>query len=193
MSRYSAGEFGEDDDHDLDPEDLLQFISMHGSRTPDDAEIARQVQTLRGSAATKMVASKKALESLESISIAELPDSERSMPTLMLSLLLLDNKADWFIACVICYNDYGVETPEGVNEAPLRLPKCKHVFGNHCIKKWFEDSDSCPYCRDKLDAEPKRRNMTARMLLSMMRSHHHPHPGPSSVNPVSLCSRGYLG
>lgn len=38
---------------------------------------------------------------------------------------------------------------------PLRLPKCKHVFGNNCIKKWLETSDSCPYCRDKLDAEPR--------------------------------------
>jgi hypothetical protein len=28
------------------------------------------------------------------------------------------------------------------------------VFGDHCIKKWFEESDSCPYCRDKLPSEP---------------------------------------
>jgi len=39
-------------------------------------------------------------------------------------------------------------------EAPLRLPNCKHVFGDHCIKKWFEESDSCPYCRDKVHSEP---------------------------------------
>lgn len=45
-------------------------------------------------------------------------------------------------------------SPEGVSEHPLRLPKCKHVFGNHCILKWFEDADSCPYCRDKLHSEP---------------------------------------
>lgn len=51
---------------------------------------------------------------------------------------------------MICYNDFGVASPEGINEAPLRLPKCKHVFGDHCIKKWFAESDSCPYCRDKL-------------------------------------------
>ncbi|KAK8049466.1 hypothetical protein PG994_011196 [Apiospora phragmitis] len=46
------------------------------------------------------------------------------------------------------------KNPEGVNEAPLRLPKCKHIFGDHCIKKWFEESDSCPYCRDKVPSEP---------------------------------------
>lgn len=55
--------------------------------------------------------------------------------------------------CIICYNDFGVATPEGINEAPLRLPKCQHVFGDHCIKKWFEESDSCPYCRDKVESE----------------------------------------
>lgn len=60
---------------------------------------------------------------------------------------------DCVIGCVICYNDYGVPNPEGINEAPLRLPKCKHVFGDHCIKKWFEESDSCPYCRDKVPSE----------------------------------------
>lgn len=55
---------------------------------------------------------------------------------------------------MICYNDFGVENPEGINEAPLRLPGCKHIFGDHCIKKWFEESDSCPYCRDKVPSEP---------------------------------------
>jgi hypothetical protein len=61
------------------------------------------------------------------------------------------------LVCIICYNDFGVENPEGINEAPLRLPRCKHVFGDHCIKKWFEESDSCPYCRDKVPSEPQFR------------------------------------
>jgi hypothetical protein len=84
----------------------------------------------------KRVASQRAIESLLSVEISELSESERT--------------------CVICYNDFGVENPEGINEAPLRLPKCKHVFGDHCIKKWFEESDSCPYCRDKVPSEPLR-------------------------------------
>lgn len=54
---------------------------------------------------------------------------------------------------MICYNDFGVASPEGTVETPLRLPKCKHVFGDNCIRKWLEDSYSCPYCRDKLDSE----------------------------------------
>lgn len=58
-----------------------------------------------------------------------------------------------YLACVICYNEFGVPNPEGINEAALRLPSCKHIFGDHCIKKWFEESDSCPYCRDKVPSE----------------------------------------
>ena len=72
-------------------------------------------------------------------------------------------------ACVICYNDFGAETPEGVREAPLRIPKCKHVFGDHCIKKWFEESDSCPYCRTKVPSEV-RFVADARALMELMRS-----------------------
>jgi hypothetical protein len=63
-------------------------------------------------------------------------------------------RANLPLACVICYNDFGQASPEGVIEAPLRLPKCQHVFGDHCLKKWFEESDSCPYCRDKVPSEP---------------------------------------
>ncbi|KAK1996271.1 hypothetical protein LX36DRAFT_124482 [Colletotrichum falcatum] len=95
----------------------------------------RAAQFLRGSVTTKYVASSSAIQSLQSVPISDLPESERT--------------------CVICYNEFGVETPEGVREAPLRLPKCKHVFGDHCIKKWLEDSDSCPYCRDKVPNEPR--------------------------------------
>ncbi|EEY18355.1 conserved hypothetical protein [Verticillium alfalfae VaMs.102] len=101
----------------------------------DDDEDLRVTQLLRGSIRTKQVVSSAAIRSLQSVPLSELDPHE--------------------MTCVICYNDYGVETPEGLKEAPLRLPKCKHVFGDHCIKKWFEDSDSCPYCRDKLQSEPR--------------------------------------
>lgn len=56
-------------------------------------------------------------------------------------------------ACVICYNEFGIPNPEGIQEGPLRLPNCQHIFGEHCIRKWFEESDSCPYCRDKVHSE----------------------------------------
>jgi hypothetical protein len=46
--------------------------------------------------------------------------------------------------------------PDGNIECAVRLPKCKHIFGDHCLKHWLKDSDSCPYCRDKLPSEPKK-------------------------------------
>ncbi|KAL8370132.1 hypothetical protein RB595_000488 [Gaeumannomyces hyphopodioides] len=97
----------------------------------------RRQQLLRGAITNKRIASRGALASLQSVDIDSLQENERT--------------------CVICYNEFGVPNPEGINEAPLRLPKCKHVFGDHCIKKWFEESDSCPYCRDKVPSEPAMR------------------------------------
>lgn len=130
----------------------------------------RAQQVMRGSISTKRVASKKALTSLETVSVASLPENERSK--------CHKKSVDTFVAnqttaCVICYNDYGVETPEGISESPLRLPRCKHVFGDHCIKKWFEESDSCPYCRDRVPSEPQyRQAMNAHNVYRFLRQHH---------------------
>ncbi|KAF4458733.1 RING finger [Fusarium albosuccineum] len=133
----------------------MTTMSPNGSDASDamvEEALLRHMQVVRGSVSTKMVASKMTLQSLQSVKIEDLAEADRS--------------------CVICYNDYGVKTPEGISEAPLRLPKCGHVFGDHCIKKWFEDSDSCPYCRDKLHAEPKQQaGASARAFLNMMRTH----------------------
>ncbi|KAK4230960.1 hypothetical protein QBC38DRAFT_275794 [Podospora fimiseda] len=94
----------------------------------------RGYQVLRGQLDTsRRIASRQAISELEKVKISDLPEKEQS--------------------CIICYNDFGVDSPEGINEQPLRLPKCKHVFGDNCIKKWFTESDSCPYCRDKLPSE----------------------------------------
>ncbi|KAJ8127080.1 hypothetical protein O1611_g6559 [Lasiodiplodia mahajangana] len=112
---------------------MMEFVDGFPNPMPPDAEGPIGARFLRGNGSGKRVASKKALASLQSVNIADLPESERT--------------------CVICYNDFGVANPEGINEAPLRLPKCKHVFGDHCIKKWFQESDSCPYCRDKVHSE----------------------------------------
>lgn len=64
-----------------------------------------------------------------------------------------------------------MSNPEGLIEKPIRLPKCKHIFGDKCIKKWFEDSDSCPYCRDKLPSEMSVRKGIAIETLSAVRAH----------------------
>ncbi|KAL2118979.1 hypothetical protein VTJ04DRAFT_5938 [Mycothermus thermophilus] len=112
----------------------------------------RAAQVLRGQlSGTKRVASKQALAQLQSVDPSTLPEGERT--------------------CVICYNDFGQKSPEGVIEAPLRLPKCKHVFGDHCLKKWFEESDSCPYCRDKVPSEPAM-GPAFRAFQNYYRRHH---------------------
>ncbi|KAF9879003.1 hypothetical protein CkaCkLH20_03236 [Colletotrichum karsti] len=103
-------------DRDYDEVEFRMLEHAMGSvgRDIDDNHI-RNAQMMRGSVTTKMVASISAIQSLQSVDVSDLSESERS--------------------CIICYNDFGVETPEGVKEAPLRLPKCKHIFGDHCIKK----------------------------------------------------------
>lgn len=53
--------------------------------------------------------------------------------------------------CNICYNDFDVESPEGVTEKAVKTPKCGHVFGDHCIKEWLAMNDVCPYCRLQID------------------------------------------
>ncbi|KAJ4396786.1 hypothetical protein N0V93_001008 [Gnomoniopsis smithogilvyi] len=114
---------------------------------------ARQSQILRGQMNNKRVASKKAIQSLQKVDVDSLPDTEKT--------------------CVICYNDFAVASPEGTVEMPLRLPKCKHVFGNQCILKWLEESNSCPYCRDKLESEMARPDQDAirRLLIESELGH----------------------
>ncbi|KAI8957227.1 hypothetical protein F5Y11DRAFT_98754 [Daldinia sp. FL1419] len=151
----SESGWSSDDDSEPDPS-AIQFLEASGGGAPGaengSDERLRTHQIIRGTISNKRVASKKAITSLESVAISTLPENERT--------------------CVICYNDYGVETPEGINETPLRLPKCKHVFGDHCIKKWFEESDSCPYCRDKVPSEPQFRHaMHAHNVYRFLRQH----------------------
>lgn len=153
--RLQSSESGWSSDDDSDPEAALfleaAMIGGAGEHSPDERMRAHQL--MRGAVSSKKVASKKAIASLESVPIESLPENERT--------------------CVICYNDYGAETPEGISENPLRLPKCKHVFGDHCIKKWFEESDSCPYCRDKVHSEPQyqRQAMNAHNVYRFLRQH----------------------
>ncbi|KAI1412163.1 hypothetical protein F5Y13DRAFT_190522 [Hypoxylon sp. FL1857] len=158
LTRLPSSESGWSSDDDSDPDAVaLSLLEAAVSGTPGDhgpEEHLRAHQIMRGAVSSKRVASKKAITSLESVTISSLPENERT--------------------CVICYNDYGVETPEGNSENPLRLPKCKHVFGDHCIKKWFEESDSCPYCRDKVPSEPQyRQTMNAHNVYRFLRQHSH--------------------
>ncbi|GMH40103.1 hypothetical protein BSKO_08007 [Bryopsis sp. KO-2023] len=46
--------------------------------------------------------------------------------------------------CVICYNP---TTDEGSHR--LVSIKCGHVFGEKCIRKWFDIKPECPLCSEK--------------------------------------------
>ena len=50
--------------------------------------------------------------------------------------------------CMICQEQYGTVTNDGILEHPVWLP-WGHVLGNDCIEKWLYDNDqnTCPYCR----------------------------------------------
>ncbi|OAA44576.1 Zinc finger domain-containing protein, C3HC4 RING-type [Beauveria brongniartii RCEF 3172] len=122
--------------------------TMNHTGSLDEAE-TRRLQLLRSPSTGRSVVSREALQGLLEVIVDDLANGDRT--------------------CMICYNDYGTESPEGVIEKPLRLPKCKHVFGDRCILKWFEDSDSCPYCRDKLQSEPKLPPSSTRAFLDIMR------------------------
>ncbi|KAK3394028.1 hypothetical protein B0H63DRAFT_517191 [Podospora didyma] len=138
----------DDEDPELDDdEQTFRFIEQFSVQNPyHHNDHVRQAQLIRGQLSSgKRIASKKALGQLQSVDMSTLEESEKT--------------------CVICYNEFGVPNPEGINEAPLRLPKCKHIFGDHCIKKWFEESDSCPYCRDKVPSEPIFHSQTSHQAI----------------------------
>ncbi|KUJ24079.1 uncharacterized protein LY89DRAFT_11372 [Mollisia scopiformis] len=129
----------DDDEESAASYERMEVARRHAAETLFGAyDDERSVAAIRSAvAAAKRVPSKEALDSLEPVKVADLKDADRT--------------------CIICYNEFGVSNPEGEIENPIRLPKCKHVFGDKCIKKWFEDSDSCPYCRDKLPSESAAR------------------------------------
>lgn len=77
---------------------------------------------------------------------------------------------------MICYNEFGVKNPDGQIEVAVRLGKCKHILGENCLKKWFEDSDSCPYCRDKVPSIQKHKARLHRLAEEVGR------PGSALIN-----------
>ncbi|PBP21552.1 hypothetical protein BUE80_DR007410 [Diplocarpon rosae] len=146
LGRYH---WGSDDESPSDAE-------LDASRRERDAvhrglEDERAVGFMRAAlSAGKRLPTKIALASLETLKVDDLQGEEKT--------------------CIICYNEFGVSNPEGLVEQPIRLPKCKHIFGDKCIKKWFEDSDSCPYCRDRLPSEVKRLSPVSSITMRMVQS-----------------------
>ena len=58
---------------------------------------------------------------------------------------------------MICYKEFGIKNHESRIENAARINKCKHIFGEEYLKEWFQNSDSCPYCREKVPGMQKNR------------------------------------
>ncbi|KAA8564343.1 hypothetical protein EYC84_011287 [Monilinia fructicola] len=155
-------EFGDTDD---DLEELLRFTPY--LRDSDEGADFALRGRLWSAEAKKRLPTKEFLLSLESLKPDDLSKEERT--------------------CIICYNEFGVKNPEGVSEQPLRVPKCKHIFGAICIKKWFKENDTCPYCRDKVPSESSRKVMMrhARQVMQeqIRRRHHSTARSTTEANP----------
>jgi hypothetical protein len=75
------------------------------------------------------------LNGLQNISIADLPDSTTSDP-----------------ACGICLSDLADNANQGdagEGERAVRLHGA-HFNGEQCIRRWLEENDSCPHCRERV-------------------------------------------
>ena len=86
-------------------------------------------------------ASKKAVESLESLEINE--------------TIYLDLKKNGLIECSVCKEEFTLI------EKVKKLP-CKHYFHEDCLRPWLEQRNSCPTCRHELPTDDpeyeKRKN-----------------------------------
>jgi hypothetical protein len=79
--------------------------------------------------------SKALLNGLQNISIAELPNGTTSNP-----------------ACGICLSDLTDNVTQddvGEGERAVRLHGT-HFYGEQCIRRWLEENDSCPHCRERV-------------------------------------------
>jgi E3 ubiquitin-protein ligase RNF115/126 len=84
-------------------------------------------------------ASKKSIESLESIVVDELSYTEL--------------KTNGLIECSVCKDEFILK--ESIKKMP-----CKHFFHEACLGPWLEQRNSCPTCRYELptdDAEYEKR------------------------------------
>ncbi|KAL2065114.1 hypothetical protein VTL71DRAFT_4254 [Oculimacula yallundae] len=145
--RLSWGDSDEDSVSDHDNEAVRREVAFYR-----EGEEEHAVMIQSAIAAGRKHRAKEAFQSLEKLKVEDLPKESKD--------------------CTICYNDFGVENPDGVVEQPVRWPKCKHLFGDKCIQRWFEEGkDTCPYCREKIPSANvgKRSDMEAQMRMMQRR------------------------
>ena len=70
----------------------------------------------------------------------------------------LDQNSENVKDCSICLTQMVADSDE-----PLVILKCEHNYHKKCIKSWFNQSNSCPLCRVRVDvsryASPKRNTL----------------------------------
>ncbi|KAK0118761.1 hypothetical protein ONS95_007643 [Cadophora gregata] len=145
--RRSWADSDEESISDLENEAVRREMASYRESDDEHALIMQGAM-----AAGRRMMAKEAFNSLEKIKVEDLPMQSRD--------------------CTICYNDFGVENPDGVVEQPVRWPKCKHLFGDKCIRRWFDEGkDTCPYCREKIPSElaAKRLGMESQMRMLQRR------------------------
>ncbi|KAH7416921.1 hypothetical protein BKA64DRAFT_282722 [Cadophora sp. MPI-SDFR-AT-0126] len=145
--RRSWAESDEESISDLENEAVRREVASYRESDDDHALMMQGAM-----AAGRRMMAKEAFNSLEKMKVEDLSKESRD--------------------CTICYNDFGVENPDGVVEQPVRWPKCKHLFGDKCIKRWFDEGkDTCPYCREKIPSElaAKRLGMESQMRMLQRR------------------------
>lgn len=136
----------------------------------EQAFFAQSMRAAHRQHARKSAGFRVSIAALESLQVADLPEGERM--------------------CPICYNDYGVEGPEGINEAPLRIPRCRHIFGDHCIKKWLTQKHTCPYCRDTVPGQPDSDHASSSGGSETSETQSRPRPSGSALSEAMLNMMG---
>lgn len=71
---------------------------------------------------------------------------------------------------MICYLEFGAPNQDGLCESAVRLPKCRHIFGDNCLRRWLQESARCPYCRDRLPSNLTRAFRSSDVFLDIMRT-----------------------
>jgi hypothetical protein len=79
MSRFQPADLGDEDDDEITRQflDQLRRTGYHGELEGLDEHLLRQIQLVRGSSNVQQVASKRTLQSLQSVKIEDLDESDR--------------------------------------------------------------------------------------------------------------------
>lgn len=83
------------------------------------------------------------------------PDLLETLPDMEILHKSSDKSETDELTCHICLVDF--HTPP-TPEAPVKIPKCGHIFGKDCLHKWLgaqgQTKNLCPSCRGPISSRP---------------------------------------